>query len=897
MDFNKIQNKWQERWEKEKVFESCPDSGKKKFYCLEMFPYPSGYLHMGHVRNYSIGDSFARYKRMRGFNVLYPMGYDAFGLPAENAAIKKKADPAEWTYKNIDGIKAQQKVMGLSYDWGRQVNTCDPEYYKWNQWIFLKLFEKGLAYKRKSFVNWCPDCNTVLANEQVHDGKCWRCSAEVEQKDLDQWFFKITDYAEELLDDIGKLENWPERVKVMQKNWIGKSRGVELYFDVVDEEGRKVDTISTFTTRPDTVYGITYLVLAVEHPKVLDWTEGTEYEEEVKNFIREQKKRSVIDRTAEGKEKNGVFIGKYFINPFTGEKCPLWIADYALYEYGTGAVMAVPTHDQRDFDFARKYSLPMKVVISPPGFDLNPDKMSRAYVDDGTLINSGDFDGMHNKDAIEEIGKFAEKKGWGKITTNYKLKDWLISRQRYWGTPIPIVYCDKCGIVPVPEDDLPVVLPKDVKFTGRGNPLETSEGFSKCECPKCRGEARRETDTMDTFVDSSWYFLRYCSPHENNLPFEKKQAEYWMPVDQYIGGIEHACMHLIYARFFTKSLRDLGLIDFDEPFASLLCQGMVIKDGAKMSKSVGNVVDPMEIIEKYGTDTARLFILFAALPEKELDWSDKGVEGAYRFLKRVSRLVEEGNEKTNDEISNREKRIIGKLHSTIRDVTGHIEGFQFSLAIGKLMELTNDIYKYKSNEINKSVYDEICKKIALMISPFAPHLAEEMWEILGEEGFISDACWPEFDEAKIDLRADALEEMIYSTIADIKSVQELIKIKKPKKIKLIFPAEWKYEFFRQMKKELSKTFNTGEIIKAIMKDSNLKTHGALISKLIPKIVKDPSKMPEIVLDQKSEISNFKENKDIFEKEFNAEISVAAEDQSKESKAGSAMPGKPAIILE
>lgn len=897
MDFNAVQKKWQEKWAKEGSFKVKEDSKKEKFYCLEMFPYPSGSLHMGHVRNYSIGDAFARYKRLKGFNVLYPMGYDAFGLPAENAAIKQKADPSKWTKKNIEGIKAQQKMMGLSYDWDREVATCDPEYYKWNQWIFLKLLEKGLAYKRKSFVNWCPNCNTVLANEQVHDGKCWRCSAEVEQKNLEQWFFKITEYAEELLGDIKKLEHWPERVKTMQEHWIGKSEGVELFFDVVDEDGKKIDTISTFTTRPDTVYGITYLVLAVEHPKVLEWTKGTEYEEEVKNFIKEQKKRSVIERTAEGKEKNGVFIGKYFVNPFTGEKCPLWIADYALYEYGTGAVMAVPTHDQRDFEFAKKYNLTLKVVISPTSYELNVEKMSRAYVDEGVLTNSGDFDGTSNRDAISEIGKFAEKNKWGKITTNYKLKDWLISRQRYWGTPIPVVYCDKCGIVPVPEKELPVKLPLDVKFTGTGNPLETSEEFKKCKCYKCGGDARRETDTMDTFVDSSWYFLRYCSPKESKLPFTKDAAQYWMPVDQYIGGIEHACMHLIYARFFTKAIRDLGLLKFDEPFASLLCQGMVIKDGAKMSKSVGNVIDPIEIIKKYGSDTARLFILFAALPEKELEWSDNGVEGSYRFLCRVARLVEDEIEGKHTDLTNKEKRIIGKMHSTIKKVTDYIENFQLSLAIGALMEFTNDIYKYKSGEINKEVYSECCKTLALLISPFTPHLAEEAWEILGEKGFISLQKWPKFDEKKIDKKADALEEMLHNTLSDIKAVQELTKLKAPKKITIIISSEWKYDFFSEMKKQFENSFNIGEIIKGLMKNEKLKKYGKLIANFVPKIVKDPSKLPETVLNQKTETKNFEENKEIFETEFKTKLEILTEDQSKENKAGSAMPGKPAIVLE
>ncbi|MFQ5474504.1 MAG: leucine--tRNA ligase [Candidatus Nanoarchaeia archaeon] len=892
--FKDIQDKWQKRWDEAKIFKT-DFSDKPKFYCLEMYPYPSGKLHMGHVRNYSIGDAFARYKRMNGFNVLYPMGYDSFGLPAENAAIKNKTHPEPWTRKCIEEMKAQQKMLGLSYDWSRQVQSIDTEYYRWNQWIFLKFLENGLAYKKTAPINWCPNCATVLANEQAEDGKCWRCSSEVEEKNLDQWFFKITSYADELVSDLDKLEYWPERVKIMQKNWIGKSHGTEIYFDVVDEWGTKVDRISTFTTRPDTVYGITYLVLAVEHPKVLEWTKGTKYEKEVKKFIKEVKKTAIIERTAEGKEKNGLFLGKYFINPVNGEKHPLYVADYALLEYGTGAVMAVPTHDQRDFEFAKKYKLPMKAVISQDGHDLNPDKMVRAFVDEGIMVNSGDFDGMNNRDATEDISKFLEKKRWGKRVVQYKLRDWLISRQRYWGTPIPVVYCDKCGIVPVPEKDLPVTLPSDVKFTGEGNPLAKSDSFVKTKCPKCKGPGKRETDTMDTFVDSSWYFLRFTSPKHDKAPFDKKTADYWMPVDQYIGGIEHACLHLIYARFFTKALRDLGLCTIDEPFQRLLCQGMVIKDGAKMSKSIGNIVDPGTIVEKYGSDTARLFILFAALPEKELDWSDQGVAGSFRFLNRVLKLVEEPELEKRD-INNSDKHIIGKMHRTLQKVTRYLEEFKLSLAIGAMMEFVNAIHRYSSSPVNKEVYLDIVENLALMLTPFTPHLTEEMWEKLGHKGFISNESWPKFDESKIDLAAEEAEEMVYRTLSDINSVIELTKICKPKKVSLFIADTWKYDLMNELKKQLEQSRDAGVILKGVM-STGLKVYGQEISKIVPKIVKDPSKLPDVVLDQDTEINALMENASFLSSELECDVEIRRAQDSKQAKAKQAMPGKPAILLE
>ncbi len=899
MDMNKVALKWQEKWEKEGIFRTKPDK-RKKFYCLEMYPYPSAKLHIGHLRNYSIGDALARFKRMQGFNVLYPMGYDAFGLPAENAAIQNKVDPEEWTEANIKSIKAQQKAMGLSYDWDRELASLDTGYYKWNQWIFLKLLEKGLAYKKKSAVNWCPKCTTVLANEQVEQGRCWRCRSEVTEKELEQWYLKITEYADELLGDIKKLEHWPEKVRTMQTNWIGKSHGTMIDFMI---EGTD-KTVSTFTTRPDTIFGVTCLVFSLEHPMVEDLIKGTEHEKPVTDFIREQKKRSLIDRTAEGREKFGMFIGRYFINPVNGEKFPLYVADYALMEYGTGAVMVVPAHDQRDFDFALKYKLPIKIVITPAQYDLTEEKLrksKRAFVDEGVLVNSGDFDGTQNRDAIDEISRWLEKKGWGKRTINYKLRDWLISRQRFWGTPIPIVYCPNCGMVPVPYDNLPVKLPsaKKARFTGTGNPLATVEGFVNTKCPVCGEDAKRETDTMDTFIDSSWYFIRFCSPKYEKGPFEKDEVGYWMPVDQYIGGIEHAILHLLYARFFTKALRDLGLTTVDEPFSRLLTQGMVIKDGEKMSKSVGNVVDPADITDKYGPDTARLFILFAALPEKELDWSDKGVLGSYKFLNRLWRLVEDNKDNISsgkiDEktLNSKDRYMLSKTHRTIKEVTDDIAGFRHSLAVGAVMDLAGALMRYK--EKNKEVFSFSLRTLAQLISPFTPHIAEEIWESIGMEGFVSVSTWPLHDDSKIDRAAEAGEELVESTRRDILQVMELAKIKKPRKVRLFIADEWKFRFFEDMQKQLENTRDPGTIIKELMK-TGLKSHGKDISRMIPVLVKDNSKIPATILSQEKEQKALSEAKKMLEEEFSSVEIILAQD-SKEPKAGQAMPGKPAILIE
>ncbi len=748
-----IEPKWQDRWEKTGLYKSVEDPAREKFYCLEMFPYPSGDLHMGHMRNYAIGDAYARFLRMKGLNVLYPMGYDAFGLPAENAAITRNIDPAQWTRTSIQRMMEVQKRMGLSYDWNRTLATCEPEYYRWNQWIFLKFMEKGLAYRKSAPVNWCPSCKTVLANEQVEGGSCWRCHSTVERKDLKQWFLKITAYADELLEDLESLEDWPERVKTMQKNWIGRSEGAEIDFKV---EGTG-QVISTFTTRPDTVFGITYMVLAAEHPLVEDLVKGTGSADRVRKFIRQVQKKSLIERTDETREKEGIDTGRTFINPATGEAFPIFVADYVVMEYGTGAVMGVPAHDQRDFEFARKYDLPVRVVIQDEKGGLSGDTMTQAYIDDGVMVNSGPFDGRPNREAMSDFIDYMEKNGWGRAALSYRLRDWLISRQRYWGTPIPIIYCEKCGQVPVPEDELPVVLPTDVEFSGEGNPLETSSTFLNVPCPSCSGPARRETDTMDTFIDSSWYPFRYTDPTYDKAPFDPQKAAYWMPVDQYIGGIEHAILHLLYARFFTKGLRDLGLTDADEPFRRLLTQGMVIKDGAKMSKSMGNVVPAEEMMERYGADTARVFILFASPPEKELEWSDQGVEGSFRFLSRVHRLVME-NISTLTEASGAMgsgdagvSSLVRTRHRTVQKVGEDIAlRFQFNTAISAIMELVNEIQRSIAGKspADKADAMEILDAIQttiLLMAPFAPHLAEELWETMGHEESVFKYPWPEYD--------------------------------------------------------------------------------------------------------------------------------------------------------
>ena len=708
---------------------------------------------MGHVRNYSIGDVIARFKTMKGFNVLHPMGWDSFGLPAENAAIKHGAAPSEWTWNNINEMRDQLAELGLSYDWDREVATCHPDYYKWMQWIFIQFYNKGLAYKKENPVNWCPSCQTVLANEQVVDGKCERCGAEVGKKELSQWYFKITDYAERLLSNLEKLPGWPDKVKTMQKNWIGKSIGAEVTFEI---EGFDKG-LDIFTTRPDTLYGVTYMVLAPEHPYVKELTAGTQYEPAVAAYLDRVQHMTDIERTSTTNEKTGEFIGRYAINPVNGKKVPIYISDYVLMDYGTGAIMAVPAHDQRDFEFAKKFGLDIIPVVDTDDPEIDVYNLKEAFAAEGNMINSEMFTGMNNKEAIVKIIDYLEEKGIGKKSINYRLRDWLISRQRYWGTPIPMIYCDSCGWVPEKEENLPVLLPTDVEFTGKGeSPLTTSKTFAHAVCPKCGKPARREMDTMDTFLDSSWYFLRYCDAKNDKEAFNLDKVKYWMSVDQYIGGVEHAILHLMYARFFQMALYDLGLVNTEEPFINLLTQGMVIKDGKKMSKSIGNVVSPAEIIEKYGADTARLFILFAAPPERELDWSDKGVEGSYRFLNRVHRLVFEFAEQCKSAPAQykpenkADKELAYAMNYTIKKVSDDVGGrFNFNTAISSIMELVNEMYKYKEGTINQGLFKAAIENLVLVLSPFTPHICEEMWEHLGHDTFIYSEAWPVCDESAL----------------------------------------------------------------------------------------------------------------------------------------------------
>lgn len=788
-DFKEIEKKWQKIWHKNRLFDVNEQSTKQKFYCLEMFPYPSGKIHIGHVRNYAIGDVIARYKRMKGFSVLHPMGWDAFGLPAENAAIKHGVHPAKWTYENIDYMKNQLMRLGLTYDWRREVTTCSPDYYKWNQWIFLKLYEKGLAYKKSSSVNWCPSCGTVLANEQVIDGACWRCETQVEQKELEQWFLKITEYADELLDYCDRLTSWPERVLTMQRNWIGKSEGVEVDFPIEGMNAR----LRIFTTRPDTIFGVTFMCIAPDHPLAETLCDDKEALKKIK----------LLQREPEIKE--GIFTGKYALNPINGEKLPVWIANFVLMEYGTGAIMSVPAHDQRDFEFAIKYGLPIKTVIIPQNKKLS-EPLTEAYEEDGIMINSGAFSGLPSKEGKKAVSDYIEEKRLGKKTVNYRLRDWGISRQRYWGTPIPVIYCDKCGIVPVPEEDLPVILPENVSLTGKGeSPLKYVDEFYKVKCPRCGADARRETDTMDTFIDSSWYFVRYCSLKDEET-FHREKIKYWMPVDQYIGGIEHAVLHLLYARFFVKVLRDLGIVNFDEPFDRLLTQGMVcmesyrcpehdwlfpkeVKDEKciycdkpvhkgrveKMSKSKKNIVDPDEMIETYGTDTVRVFTLFAAPPEKDLEWSSQGVEGAHRFLKRVYAVVYKNykwlcetmpvTKSVSDYIA---YELLSLTHRTIKRVTLDIEKeYQFNTAIARLMEFINEVYGFEpENDQQRSVFKFAMKNFLILLSPFAPHIAEELWIVIGEKGFILNEPWPDYDE---ELAKEQMIELVVQVNGKVRS--------------------------------------------------------------------------------------------------------------------------------
>lgn len=748
-DPHTIEEKWQKQWEEKGLFNVTEDPSKKKYYLLEMFPYPSGKIHMGHVRNYSIGDVIARFKMMQGFNVLHPMGWDAFGMPAENAAIERGIHPATWTYDNIEYMRTQLKRLGFGYDWKRELATCDKEYYRWEQWMFLKMFEEGLAYRKNSPVNYCVKCQTVLANEQVEGGACWRCGEEVIQKELTQWFFAITHFADELFEYCEKLPGWPERVLNMQRNWIGMSEGVEVNFKLEDGSNFVV-----FTTRPDTLYGVTFMVIAPEHPLTLELAKGTGQEKDVVAFVEKVKSQDRSFRAELTFAKEGVFTGRYAINPLTGSRIPIYVGNFVLMEYGTGAIMAVPAHDQRDFEFAREYNLPVIVTIMPEGTELSPDTMTEAFVDEGILFHSGQFNGMKNREAIAAIIDYLEKEGMGKKTINYRLRDWGISRQRYWGTPIPIIYCDDCGVVPVPYEDLPVELPLDleVKMVGK-SPLTDHPEFYQVPCPVCKKPARRETDTMDTFVESSWYFLKYTCPGQTSGPLDRRRVDYWMPVDQYIGGVEHAVLHLLYSRFFNRVLNNMDLVGVREPFENLLTQGMVIKDGAKMSKSKGNVVDPDYLVKQYGADTARLFCLFASPPEKDLDWSDKGVEGSYRFLQRVWRVVVERLEPLRattpilDTTNNAKlKPLVHKIHQTIKKVTEDAERFHLNTAIASVMELVNAIYRQLEqegeDEETRALFKGAIETVLKLLYPFVPHITEELWELLGNKNMLISEQWP-----------------------------------------------------------------------------------------------------------------------------------------------------------
>jgi len=823
--FQEIEPKWQKKWLADKAGRTEDDPKKEKFYALAMFPYPSGNLHMGHVRNYSIVDVIARYKRMSGYNVLHPIGWDAFGLPAENAAIKNQTPPAEWTWKNIANMKRQLQAMGISYDWDREVATCHPEYYRWTQWIFLQFYRHGLVYKKKAAVNWCPSCATVLANEQVVEGACERCDTPVTKKDLEQWFFKITDYSEQLLNDLDKLPGWPEKVKTMQRNWIGRSEGAEAKFKI---EG-STEMITVFTTRVDTLFGVSYVVLAPEHPLVAKLVKGTAFEAEVSAFQEKMKGLNEIARTSTEVEKEGLFIGKYCINPLSGKRVPIWIANYVLLEYGTGAVMGVPGHDQRDFDFAKKYNLPVTRVILEPQIPLadKDQPMQAAYIEDGIMVNSADFDGLDNRTAWEKMAAKLEKFQLGKKKVNYRLRDWLISRQRYWGAPIPIIYCEKCGTVPVPEEQLPVRLPDDVVFKAGENPLATSEAFVHTTCPQCGGPARRETDTMDTFMCSSWYYLRYCDPRNNAQAFDIQKTAQWMNVDQYVGGVEHAILHLLYSRFFTKAFRDFGLLQVDEPFENLLTQGMVCMNGSKMSKSKGNVVSPEEIINKYGADTARLFILFAAPPERDLEWSDQGVEGCFRFLNRVWRLAAQYEEAfrtpdpqtpagTGAEALDAEaKKMRFITHSTIKKVTSDIgTRFNFNTAISAIMELVNALYLYKEQKnMSLPVAREGIETVLKLLAPFAPHITEEIWNQTGHAGSIHAEAWPSADE-------DALVEEEITVVLQVNGkVRDRVQV----------PAQ----------------ISQDELEKLLLSSKKVQQH--LVGKTVLKVISVPGKLVNIVV--------------------------------------------------
>lgn len=870
MELKGIEKKWRKKWADAKLFEAKEGKGKK-FYVLEMLPYPSGTAgHVGHARNYVIGDSFARFMRMRGFNVLYAMGWDAFGLPSENSAIEKGIHPVKSIVENIKTFKEQLDALSLSYDWTREITSCDPKYYKWNQWLFLKLFEKGLSYKKLALGNWCPRCKTTLANEDVKDGKCWRCDAEVEQKNINQWFFKITDYADRLLDDLDKID-WSENLKTLQRNWIGKSHGINYIFKIKDSDKE----IRTFTTRPDTFFGITFMVIAPENSMIDELIKDAKNKKEIEEFIEESKKLSELERTMLTKDKKGIFTGKYAINPVSRDEIPIWVANYVVGTYGTGVVIGVPTQDQRDFEFAKKYGLGLKNVINPPGKELKEEQMKEAYVEEGIMTNSEQFNGMKSSEAIKAIADFLVENNHAERTINYKIRDWCISRQRYWGTPIPIIYCKKCGIVPVPEKDLPVLLPTDVEFGKEGAPpLATNEDFVNTKCPNCGGPGKRETDTMTTFVDSSWYYLRYTSPNSDKVIFDKKKVNYWLPVDQYIGGEEHAVGHLMYSRFITKFLKDQGYLDFEEPFLKLLNHGMVNLGGVKMSKSKGNVVDPRDVIKKHGVDSLRTYLLFMAAPTKSVEWSDKEMGGVSRFLDKIANMLDDMKKAKGD------KYIESVTQRKIKSVTNSLKDLEQNIAIIEMMDFANKLSKHPSKESYKTFLK--------LLTPFAPHTTEELWEMFGEKQMISKQKWPEHDESKINLRVEAGEDFITQIIKDIKEIQKLSKIEKPEKISIFVTPHWKYEVFNAVLE--------GMEMKELMQNKELKKLGNAVVKYYKKLQKKKP-LEEIFLTSGYEHEVLVENKELIEKEFESKVEIIKAEEAKNPKALVAEPSKPGILVE
>jgi leucyl-tRNA synthetase len=914
-----IEQKWQRKWSENSIHKAEKDEDQEKCYVLDMFPYPSGRMHMGHGRAFSLGDAYARFKSMQGYNVMHPMGWDAFGMPAENAAIDRDIDPGEWTFDCISDMKDEFKRLGFSLDWDREVTTCEPEYYRWDQWIFQKMLEEDIAYRDEAEVNWCPSCETVLADEQVEDGLCWRCDSEVNQnKEMKQWKLAITDYADELLEDIKQMDGWPDKVQEMQENWIGKSTGAKIQFPL-----KQGEELEVFTTRPDTIFGATFMALAPEHELS---EEVAQENEEVAEYIEEAKKKDAEER--EERSKAGVFTGRYAENPFTDEEIPIYVAEFVLEDAGTGAIMAVPAHDQRDFEFAREHDIDVQTVVDPAedhSFDEDG-----AWEGDGTHINSEFLNGLDKEDAIEKVIGELEASGFGEEDVNYKLRDWLISRQRYWGTPIPVVYCDECGAVPVPEEELPVELPEDVEFTGRGNPIETSDHFVEIECPECGGEAERETDTMDTFINSSWYFLRYCSPDFTEAPFDSDEANYWMNVDQYVGGIEHAVMHLLYARFFQKFLRDQGMVEQDEPFEKLLTQGMVnhpayncpehdwiypeeVEDGnicskcgrevevetIKMSKSKNNVVRPSELVEEYGADTARLFILSASHPSKELDWSKDGVQAAHDTLERIERLIKENRDLISDEepdlqeASLNDRIVSSRIQRAIENVTEFNEDYEFNLAAGEIDKLLTKLYWYRQRDPDPAIFTRGVKTLVKLIAPFSPHLADEMWDELSA-GFLYESDWPEVDRELLDEEAEEIDGYFDRVSSDIREIQEMLE-EEPEKVKVIRSADWKYDAFQEIKKNLELD-DIGAITGKVV-SSGFKDHADAVNQKVQEAYQNPGKFRNQLTDKETEVEALEANRDRWEKEFDAEVVVESEENSREDKADRAEPGKPAIVIE